>query len=115
MRLTPARSIWKRSASLSIGYGFCAWCARPGGHGRSGVSAAQRCTCESTMCMSGLLCRDRVPSRYGARVETVKARDAIPALLCEPVRVRPRELVQAWVDAFNRADVDALAAFYTED
>jgi limonene-1,2-epoxide hydrolase len=56
-----------------------------------------------------------VPSRYGARVETVKARDAIRALLCEPERMRPRELVQAWVDAFNRADVEALAAFYTED
>lgn len=29
--------------------------------------------------------------------------------------MRPRELVQAWVDAFNRADADALAAFYAED
>lgn len=27
----------------------------------------------------------------------------------------PRELVQAWVAAFNKADVDALAAMYTED
>jgi len=27
----------------------------------------------------------------------------------------PRQLVRAWVDAFNRADVDALAAFYAED
>jgi limonene-1,2-epoxide hydrolase len=27
----------------------------------------------------------------------------------------PRRLVQAWVEAFNRADVEALAAFYTED
>lgn len=27
----------------------------------------------------------------------------------------PRELVLAWVDAFNRADVDGLAAMYTED
>lgn len=27
----------------------------------------------------------------------------------------PRELVLAWVDAFNRADADALAAFYSED
>ena len=26
----------------------------------------------------------------------------------------PRELVKAWVDAFNRADADALAAFYAE-
>ena len=29
--------------------------------------------------------------------------------------MQPRELVQAWVAAFNRADPDALAAFYTED
>src|SRR5207237_154994 len=28
--------------------------------------------------------------------------------------LRPRALVAAWVDAFNRADVDALAAFYAE-
>jgi limonene-1,2-epoxide hydrolase len=27
----------------------------------------------------------------------------------------PRELVQAWVGAFNRADADGLAAFYSED
>ena len=27
----------------------------------------------------------------------------------------PRELVAAWVEAFNRADVDALAGFYSED
>lgn len=27
----------------------------------------------------------------------------------------PRELVRSWVEAFNRGDVDALAAFYTED
>lgn len=29
--------------------------------------------------------------------------------------MQPRQLVAAWVEAFNRADVDALAAFYTED
>jgi limonene-1,2-epoxide hydrolase len=29
--------------------------------------------------------------------------------------MRPRDLVLAWVEAFNRADADALAAFYTED
>lgn len=29
--------------------------------------------------------------------------------------MRPREVVRAWVEAFNRADSDALAAFYTED
>ena len=28
--------------------------------------------------------------------------------------MKPRELVKAWVDAFNRADADALAAFYSE-
>ena len=27
----------------------------------------------------------------------------------------PRQLVFAWVEAFNRADVEALSAFYTED
>jgi ketosteroid isomerase-like protein len=27
----------------------------------------------------------------------------------------PRELVKAWVDAFNRADADELAAFYAEN
>jgi len=27
----------------------------------------------------------------------------------------PKELVAAWVEAFNRADVDALASFYSED
>jgi limonene-1,2-epoxide hydrolase len=29
--------------------------------------------------------------------------------------MRPREVVLEWVDAFNRADPDALAAFYRED
>ena len=29
--------------------------------------------------------------------------------------MRPRQLVQAWVQAFNRADVDTLASFYSED
>jgi limonene-1,2-epoxide hydrolase len=29
--------------------------------------------------------------------------------------VRPREVVAAWVEAFNRGDADALAAFYDED
>jgi ketosteroid isomerase-like protein len=28
---------------------------------------------------------------------------------------RPRELVQSWVDAFNRGDADALANFYADD
>lgn len=28
--------------------------------------------------------------------------------------MKPRELVKAWVDAFNRADADGLAAFYAE-
>lgn len=30
-------------------------------------------------------------------------------------QVRPRELVKNWVAAFNREDVDALAALYAED
>ena len=29
--------------------------------------------------------------------------------------MQPKNLVQAWVEAFNRADVEALAAFYAED
>jgi limonene-1,2-epoxide hydrolase len=29
--------------------------------------------------------------------------------------MQPRQLVHAWVDAFNRADPDALAAFYADD
>ena len=29
--------------------------------------------------------------------------------------MQPRELVEAWVEAFNRADVKALAAMYAED
>jgi limonene-1,2-epoxide hydrolase len=29
--------------------------------------------------------------------------------------MRPRDVVQTWVDAFNRADVDALAALYRDD
>jgi limonene-1,2-epoxide hydrolase len=31
------------------------------------------------------------------------------------VPMRPTELVRSWVDAFNRADVDALVAMYSED
>jgi limonene-1,2-epoxide hydrolase len=29
--------------------------------------------------------------------------------------MRPRQVVEAWVDAFNRADVDALSALYRSD
>jgi ketosteroid isomerase-like protein len=29
--------------------------------------------------------------------------------------MRPKELVKAWVEAFNRADADELAAFYADD
>jgi limonene-1,2-epoxide hydrolase len=29
--------------------------------------------------------------------------------------VQPKDVVRTWVDAFNRADIDALAALYTED
>lgn len=31
------------------------------------------------------------------------------------IRMQPHQLVRAWVEALNRADVDALADFYTED
>jgi limonene-1,2-epoxide hydrolase len=30
-------------------------------------------------------------------------------------KMRPRELIKAWVEAFNRRDVEQLAAFYRED
>jgi limonene-1,2-epoxide hydrolase len=30
-------------------------------------------------------------------------------------RMRPKDVVKAWVDAFNRADVEALTNFYRED
>jgi limonene-1,2-epoxide hydrolase len=48
------------------------------------------------------------------------ARGACRALLGGPStssleRMEPRQLVQAWVEAFNRADIDALASFYTEN
>src|SRR4249919_2796535 len=42
--------------SFVTGYGFCAYCARPGGQGLSGVSAPQMCTCASTIRM---FCRGR--------------------------------------------------------
>jgi limonene-1,2-epoxide hydrolase len=29
--------------------------------------------------------------------------------------MEPRDVVRAWIEAFNRADVDALASFYEED
>jgi limonene-1,2-epoxide hydrolase len=29
--------------------------------------------------------------------------------------MRPKEVVRAWVDAFNRGDADALASFYSPD
>ncbi len=29
--------------------------------------------------------------------------------------MQPKDVVRAWVEAFNRADCDALANFYTED
>ena len=29
--------------------------------------------------------------------------------------MQPKELVQAWVEAFNRADAEALADFYSDD
>ncbi len=35
------------------------------------------------------------------------------ALMAKPIR--PRQVIQAWVEAFNRADPDALAAFYATD
>ena len=53
---------------------------------------------------------------------TVCARGASLALLRGPLNftgrahgMGPRQLVQAWVEAFNRADVDALTSFYSDD
>ena len=48
------------------------------------------------------------------------ARGACRSLLGGPStsqleRMSPRQLVEAWVEAFNRADVDGLASFYTID
>jgi uncharacterized protein (TIGR02246 family) len=31
------------------------------------------------------------------------------------MNMRPKDVVQCWVEAFNRADADTLARFYTED
>ena len=31
------------------------------------------------------------------------------------IEMKPRELVERWVQAFNRADAEALASFYAED
>ncbi len=31
------------------------------------------------------------------------------------MEIRPKDVVRAWVEAFNQADADALAAFYHED
>jgi limonene-1,2-epoxide hydrolase len=62
--------------------------------------------------------------RFGAAGvwRTVCARVACPARSSGPstsplerMSMRPRQLVQAWVEAFNRADVDALASFYSDD
>src|SRR3982074_2954809 len=50
-RATPAASIFSRRFSAVSGAGWCARTASPGGHGRSGVSAAQICTWESTIIM----------------------------------------------------------------
>src|SRR5882724_4019995 len=65
--LTPAVSISARSMSLVTGYGFCARCAPPG-HGRSGVSAPQMCTCESTISISWVLSDIIVASVLTSRV-----------------------------------------------
>src|SRR5258705_13811551 len=88
-RLTLARSIWKSIVSLTIGYGFCASGARPGGQGRSGDSAAQRCTCESTMCMEGSPLRvaqrevsiaSRTDGGQARRIERAKVEQRGPAV-----------------------------------
>lgn len=49
-----------------------------------------------------------------AIVEEARAEETAPAHGMGP-SIRPHALVRAWVDAFNRADVDALASFYEPD
>jgi len=40
----------------------------------------------------------------------------LPWVVGERIRImRPKEIVAAWVAAFNRGDADQLAAFYAED
>lgn len=41
--------------------------------------------------------------------------ETIPVMYSSEVNMEPRDLVLAWVEAFNRADVDALLDFYAED
>src|SRR5260370_42712455 len=53
-RATPAASIFSRRLSAVSGVGWCARAASPGGHGRSGVSAAEICTWESTIIMGSI-------------------------------------------------------------
>jgi hypothetical protein len=49
----------------------------------------------------------------GVVAEPICYGDPYQAVTMTPMR--PRELVKAWVDAFNRADVETLAHFYRED
>src|SRR5579862_3136168 len=56
-RSTPAAAISARRSSFENGSGRCARCAFPAGHGRSGVSAPQICTCASTTIIHHLYSR----------------------------------------------------------
>src|SRR6185295_2725060 len=94
MRRTPARSIWKSRVSLRIWYGFCASAARPAGHGRLGLSAAQRCTCESTMSMR-ISCEADLPRSLELQVlvrgGVREAFDVVHARLVHPRADAPEE------------------------
>lgn len=35
--------------------------------------------------------------------------------IIEPKQIGPKQIVQRWVEAFNRGDVDAMAALYSDD
>lgn len=54
------------------------------------------------------------PAAY-ASFGAAKVSSAVSAATRIETPMTPRELVTRWVDAFNRADPDALAGFYTDD
>jgi limonene-1,2-epoxide hydrolase len=61
-------------------------------------------------------------AKSGRPFHEAKSRKGLPPPKAKPaapqrpeVVLAPRQLVEAWVEAFNRADVAALAAFYAED
>lgn len=52
----------------------------------------------------------------GSKITTkVVPIDGSPGSNDLPFQLQPRQVVEAWVEAFNRADPDSLASFYAED